>query len=215
MTASGFSLPLAWKPLAGRALELALDRLVALDPDTRAALPALDGRRITLQVDAPPLALAIIVRGERLVVGPVREGEAEPDLAVRASLGALLARLAPSRGAGDDARHRVRIAGDAELARRLQRLAANFDPDWARPFAAVFGEVLGHQVARAVQGALRAGLATARTLAHDGAEYLTEESRDIVGKAELSAFNDDVDALRDRAERLAARVARLSREGRA
>ena len=43
-------------------------------------------------------------------------------------------------------------------------------------------------------------------------DYLTEESRDLVGKAELSAFHDDVDDLRDRAERLAARYARLAPE---
>ena len=41
------------------------------------------------------------------------------------------------------------------------------------------------------------------------AEYLTEESRDVVPKAELEAFHDDVDALRDDVERMAARVARL------
>ena len=43
----------------------------------------------------------------------------------------------------------------------------------------------------------------------DAADYLTEESRDAVGRAELSAFLDDVDALRDRAERVLARAARL------
>lgn len=211
-TPPAFPPTFAWKPLAGRALELALDRLLALDSDTRDALAGLDGRRITLSVEAPPLALAITVRGGRLVVGPVRETDGEADLAVRATLGALLSRLAPRPGGAGDGgqtRHRVRIAGDAELARRLQRLAGNFDPDWALPFARVFGDVLGHRIARVVQGALRAGADAAGTLARDGAEYLTEESRDVVGRAELAAFNDDVDALRERADRLLARVARL------
>lgn len=43
------------------------------------------------------------------------------------------------------------------------------------------------------------------------AEYLTEESRDVVPRAELEAFYDDVDALRDDVERLAAKLARLRR----
>lgn len=38
--------PFDWKPLAGRVLEAALNRAVALDPETREALRALDGRRI-------------------------------------------------------------------------------------------------------------------------------------------------------------------------
>jgi ubiquinone biosynthesis protein UbiJ len=32
-------------PMAGRALELALERVLALDPETRSALSTLDGRR--------------------------------------------------------------------------------------------------------------------------------------------------------------------------
>ncbi|MBS7457458.1 ubiquinone biosynthesis accessory factor UbiJ [Coralloluteibacterium stylophorae] len=198
-----------WKPLAGRALEAALDRVIALDPDTRAALARLDGRRITLHLASPPLALALTVRGGRLVVGPVREDEAEPDLSVRATLAGMVARLGGRAGDAGDARHRVRISGDADLARRLQRLAEQFDPDWERPLTAAFGEVLGHQLARGIAMALRGGLRTAKTLARDGAEFLTEESRDVVAKAEVGAFNDDVDALRERVDRLEARLARL------
>ena len=71
------------------------------------------------------------------------------------------------------------------------------------------GPIIGPQVSRVLREGLRAGSKLARDLARDAAEYVTEESRDVVAKAELAAFHDDVDALRDRAERLAARVARL------
>ncbi|HLU13818.1 MAG TPA: SCP2 domain-containing protein, partial [Arenimonas sp.] len=69
--------------------------------------------------------------------------------------------------------------------------------------------IIGPQVARTLREALKAGANLARGLSRDAVDYLTEESRDLVGKAELSAFLDDVDAVRDRAERLAARIARL------
>ena len=55
------------------------------------------------------------------------------------------------------------------------------------------------------------GRRIAGNLARDSADYLVEERREVVGRAELEAFHDDVDALRDRVERLAARVARLDR----
>ena len=51
-----------------------------------------------------------------------------------------------------------------------------------------------------------------RNLAETAAEYVTEESRDVVPRAELDAFHDDVDALRDDVERIAAKIARLRRE---
>ena len=208
MTPSAPSPLSALKPLAGRALEAALNRALALDPETRDGLRSLDGRRLVLRLASPPLALQIRVADERLAVGPVEE-ESEPGLSVRSTLGGLLSQLPFLRNDDAPPVGKLRIEGDAELARRLQKLAANFDPDWQRPFAAMFGDVLGVQVANAFAGALK----QARVLAGNGAgtfaEYVTEESRDVVPKAELNAFHDDVDALRDDVERLAARVGRL------
>lgn len=197
------------KPLAGRALEAALNRALALDPDVRDGLDALDGRRVALHLAAPPLALQIRVAGQRLQVGPVDES-AEADLSVRSTLGGLLSQLPFLRNDRAPPLGKLRIEGDADLARRLQRLAERFDPDWQQPFTAVFGDVIGVQIAQAVAGALRHARDAAGAFATHAAEYVTEESRDVVPRAELDAFHDDVDALRDDVERIAARVQRLS-----
>ena len=201
-------MPFDWKPIAGRTLEAALNRALALDPDTRAALAPLDGRSIELTIEAPALALQLRVEGERLVVGPV-DASREPDLAVRSTLAGLLAQLPFLKRDDAPAVGRMRVSGDAELARHLQRLAGRFDPDWQQPFASVFGDVLGVQVANAFASALKQARATASALAESAAEYVTEESRDVIGRDELNDFHDDVDAIRDDVERVAARVARL------
>lgn len=199
----------ALKPIAGRALELALNRAIALDDDTREALSRLDGRRIELTLESPPLALQLRVDGGRLAVGPA-EAAGEPDLAVRTTLAGMLSQLPFLRRDDAPPVGRVRVSGDADLARRLQRLAERFDPDWQRPFVSVFGEVIGVQVANAFAGALAQARELGRNLAHGAAEYATEESRDVVPRAELDAFLDDVDGLRDDVDRLAARVSRLA-----
>lgn len=198
-----------WKVPAGRALEAALDRALALDPETREALARLDGRRVALRVTQPPVALQVTVDGDRLRVGPVDDAVA-PDLDVRGTLAGLVSQL-PIFRRDDEGPPvgRMRIEGDADLARRLQRLAERFDPDWHAPFVTVFGEVLGVQVANVIAAGLRQARAGARGLAGMTVEYLTEESRDLVPREELAAFHDDVDALRDDVARLAARIARL------
>jgi len=200
-----------FKPLAGRALQAALNRALTLDPDTQAALRPLEGKRIALTLEAPALAMEIGVEGGELRVGPANANASEePDLAVRSSLGGLIAQLPFLRKEQGAPIGRVRVSGDAELARRLQTLAERFDPDWQQPFAAVFGDILGVQIANAVRSALRQTKAAVENLAGSAAEYVTEESGDVVAAAELNAFHDDVDALRDDVERFAARIQRLA-----
>lgn len=206
MTPASFN----WKQPAGKALELALNRALALDQDTRAALRALDGQRVALTLTAPPLALQVRVDGDALRVGPV-DAEDEPDLGVRSTLAGLLAQLPLLRRDDASPVGKLRIEGDAELARRLQQLAQGFDPDWQQPFVQVFGEIAGVQIARAIGAGIAQAQVAGRNLAETIAEYLTEESRDVVAKAELEAFYDDVDTLRDDVERTAAKLERLRR----
>lgn len=193
----------------GRALETVLNRAVALDADTRTRLAALDGRAVSLTVAGTPLALRVQVEQGALRVGPAFAGDSA--LRVSATPGSLLS-LALRRGGGESAipPGKVEIAGDAELARRLEKLASGYRPDIEEAFTRVFGDVAGVALARALGTALQGLRERGQRLVQDTAEYLVEESRDLVAPDEMHAFLDDVDALRERAERLEARLRRLA-----
>jgi ubiquinone biosynthesis protein UbiJ len=68
--------------------------------------------------------------------------------------------------------------------------------------ASLVGKVMGY------------GRSVARTQVQNVGEYLAHESGDLVPRAEASAFMTGVDALREQADRLAARVATLESEKR-
>jgi ubiquinone biosynthesis protein UbiJ len=201
-------LPRPLRKLAGRALETALNHVLSLDPDTQAKLAPLDGRSVQLQVQGMDLALAISVEGRQLKVGPAPESS---DLRVAATPGSLLSMLF-RRHNQSLAPGKVEIAGDAELARRLEKLASGFAPDFEEAFARTFGDVLGVPLAKAVREGFMHARQTATHLTQDGAAWLRDESHIAVAPGEMEQFLDDVDALRERAERLDARLSRLERQ---
>lgn len=209
--------PNAWIPrplrrLGGLALTLALNRLVALDPETRSAIGKLDGRRIGVHLRGPEIAFAIAARNGTLQIEPppgAADAANANDFEVNATPGALLA-MALLNGSGDAPRAgKVEIAGDAELAQRVQKLARDYQPDFEAAFAAVFGEVAGTAIARALHDAAAWTRAGARHFRDDTVDWLRDEARLTVPQPELDAFLDGVDDLRERVERLAARIQRL------
>ena len=195
------------KPVAGRLLQEALNRLLQLDTASLEKLKELDGRRIELHLQAPDLALAIEVHGQKLHVGPI-DSTQEPDISFKSKLSGILQSL-PMFAQGKSAVGAMRISGDVELARLLQNLAKEFDPDWQEPFSKALGPVFGPQVAKFIREGLRHAKISAQNLLQSGAEYVTEEARVVVGKAELEDFNSQVDKIRQRGDRLQVRVANL------
>jgi len=201
-------LPQPLRALAGRALETALNHVLSLDPDSLARLGALDGRSVQVHLRGPELVLAITVEGQRLKVGP---GQPDSQLKVAASPASLLA-MALRRGDDGIAPGKVEIAGDADLARRLEKLASQFAPDFEEAFARSFGDVLGVPLAKAVSKALAHARRSARHTAEDTADWLRDEARLAVAPGETEGFLDGVDLLRERSERLESRLARLEQK---
>jgi ubiquinone biosynthesis protein UbiJ len=106
---------------------------------------------------------------------------------------------------------RVHISGDAEIAARYRELLDLARPDWEEELSRLVGDL----PARRVSLAARAALSWAGGFAHSAranvAEYLQEESRALVSKPEVEEFLGQVDALRETADRVEVRIARLER----
>jgi ubiquinone biosynthesis accessory factor UbiJ len=108
-----------------------------------------------------------------------------------------------SRGAG------VSVSGDAEIANAYRELLALARPDFEEELSRLVGDVparaLSQFAAKTVEWAARAH----HTAGENIAEYLQEESRDLVNKPELDEFLQGVDMVRETADRVDARIARL------
>jgi ubiquinone biosynthesis protein UbiJ len=197
------------KAYLGAILEALLNKALALDPNLPDEIAALDGRSITLTWTGPEWALRIAVDKNQLRVGPAQAGDS--DLSLRSTFAGLIGLLRPDASKSLPA-GRVQIAGDVELMRRIEQLGRRFDPDWDGAFAARLGPVLGPQVARHLREAFDWSRASVKGFTESAAEYVQEESRDVVAAHELNEFGEAVDTLRDGVERLEARVQRMLRQ---
>lgn len=196
------------KPIAGAALERALNHALSLDAAAQERVSKWDGRKIAFKLASPPLALQVTVADGRLRVGKL-EDDIEHDLEIDSSIGGLLNQAPLMRDAPNKPKGRLRISGDADLAREVQSLMGSFAPDMQLPFVRLFGEIAGVQVAQAAQGVSSHLRDAGKSFAESAALYVTEESRDVVAKLELEQFHDDVDDVRNAVERLSVRIARL------
>jgi len=193
-------------------LAATLNRNIAGSSRARSLCAKLEGRSLAVHVEAP-LPLHVGVRVEQGVVHLDRSPSEEPDASITGTPIALLALV----GRDSPARLRdgtVTLTGDAELVQSFHELLQAARPDLEEEVARLVGDVPAHQLgnlARSVSGWSRRSFTTLTT---NVAEYLQEESRDLVTRTEADEFNSAVDDLREAADRLEARIELLTRGAR-
>jgi len=200
-----------------RPLQAALDSLVAARLRSRDQVKALDDKVIQVTLTGLPpddlFTLYICAEGERLVLRASHDGV--PDAAIAGSIPAFLRALAkPGAMLPDD----IAAEGDTSLVRDLRDLLGGLEFDWEDRLSraatrltgsAATGDPLAHGIGEFVRRGGRAFGYAGDRLLKDVAEYLREETRQVVSKQEVAAFVHGVDAMRDDVERFAARMAQF------
>jgi ubiquinone biosynthesis protein UbiJ len=190
-------------------IQALLDEQVAGSPRARELLALLDGRRMRIVARHTPWELSLLAQEGRL---RVLRGDAGRTPAADATLTGtpfgLLALLREDPAAvirrGD-----VTLAGDGEIGARFQELAMLLRPDLEAALAGVVGDIPAWGAGSLLRKALAFGRASVATQATNVGEYLAHERRLLVPRAEARQFIEEVDALREQTDRLAARVAQL------
>jgi ubiquinone biosynthesis protein UbiJ len=201
--------------LLASSMEAAINRLLAADENSGERLGKLDGRRVRLQLEDLAITLDFVFTRYQVKVSLDTEAEANTpevdspqiDTLISGSMPALFAMAMPDEdGRWGGPGSRVKISGDATLARDVERLFSKLDPDWEAGLARYTGDVLGHQLATGIKGFAAALKSTGGNLQQMAAEYLLSEQSPLAQPQEQRSFNDEVDRLRDATDRLEARV---------
>lgn len=157
----------------------------------------------TLQVNLPPLLLLVSVEDSGMIAA-APEGMA-PDATLGVSPLALLHMLS-SRPTPQELVH---TAGDATLAVDFGNVMQNLRWDAEEDLSKVFGDVLGHRIARTGTSFLSQARQAAENFAANLVEYWIEEKPLLAKRMDIEGFVREVDATRDAVARLEKKVERL------
>lgn len=188
--------------------ERGINRILRLDPTALPRLARLSGRIIEIDCTAPAWRLFILADDEGLRLAS--DWGADADCRLRAPASSLL-RLAVSRNKtavlhGPE----VEINGDSGLLMNLAEVLQDLELDWEYEVSRWLGPVGAQLLGSSLRSPVDWVRDSADSLRQDLADYLSEESRMLVGQAEAQARFDELDDMKLALDRLEARIERLA-----
>lgn len=191
-------------PFAVTQLEQALNRLIALDPETGDRVNAVDGQIVSLKLSRPGFEIFLASRDSRLCVLP------EPDREPAATLTGSLTAFTRAGLTGISGKPRpdgqIEIEGDQKTGQAFLAILDKLSIDWEEQLSKLTGDVIAHQVGniacKATQGA--GNLQT--TLRSNLSEYLQEELRVLPTRIEVGNFMTDIADLEKRVQTMEKRM---------
>ena len=180
------------KATLGWPFSLALNRLLDAEPEARARLAPFAGEVVELRAPPFPALTFTLLPG-----GKVEAGGADPTLVITLKPG-FLAALPKGE---DHLMRAIEASGNARLASEVMWLA--------RHFRQALPDLAARRLALGASDFLAWQADAARRLAGSFADFVTEEKRLVVGRAEHEAFAAAVSELRDALERLEKRTGHL------
>ena len=190
-------------------VEHGLNRVLRLDSTALARLAHLTGKVIAVDCRSPALQLFILPSDEGLLLAS--QWAAEADCTLRAPAASLV-HLALSRNKTAILHSpEVALEGDSAVLMDLAAVLQDLELDWEYELSRWLGPVATQLLGGHLRSRSRWYQQGFASLNQNLAEYLSEESRTLVGQREAQARFRELDKAKIDLERLEARFERLSR----
>jgi ubiquinone biosynthesis protein UbiJ len=151
-------------PLPGMlalALETAINQVLHMDKESPGRVKKLENR--LLQVDLEGLGITLFFTFKYGNARVRLEAEQAPDAVISGTPIALFSMAEPEDENWGLPDSKVKINGDASLARDLERIFSKLDPEWEAPLIGMLGETAGYQLAQGIRQGVGTAMETART----------------------------------------------------
>ena len=206
------------RPITSAAICHGINHVLAGEPWASAELAKHAGKAIALEMPFGRFAVKITNSGLLEAVRhadstEISDGEAVPPirtaLVLTISSQALSTLLTSSGPIRENAFKSVTIAGDADLAQLLGRLAGQLRWEYEEDLSKIIGDAPAHFAVAQGKKIASAGKAAGRDLLENAVEYLSEEKKVLLNQRDFAIHKNQLMELRDSVERLDKRIALL------
>jgi ubiquinone biosynthesis protein UbiJ len=206
------------RPITSAAICHGINHVLAGEPWASAELAKHAGKAIALEMPFGRFAVQITNSGLLEAVRhadstEISDGEATPPirtaLVLTISSQALSNLLTSSGPIRENAFKSVTIAGDADLAQLLGRLAGQLRWEYEEDLSKIIGDAPAHFAVAQGKKIASAGKAAGRDLLENAVEYLSEEKKVLLNQRDFAIHKNQLMELRDSVERLDKRIALL------
>ncbi|MBN9230320.1 MAG: hypothetical protein BGO90_00950 [Legionella sp. 40-6] len=191
-----------------KALQIALNKALSLDPDTPDKFAALSGK--TLEIVIAPLNANFYMQFSTNELLLLDRFDGHPETIIHSNpIGLIRLSILPASKARSLFNDKIRMSGDIELGQKVKQIFDELDIDWEGHLAHFTGDVVAHQIGSFVRRGLGFGRSFDRSMRESMSEYLQEELKILPSRNELESFYQEVDELTLAAERLQAHINQL------
>lgn len=189
-------------------LEKLINHALGFDPASQLALGQLAGRTLAVDCTFPPLQMGAEFSADgNIILSSTLFSGADVTLKGTALS---LAKLASDSGekvtfVGSG----VEVTGSQDLLRDLRRILGNLDIDWEAALAALMGDIPAHFMAKTLRTTHQWRQDAGSRAFSGGAEYLREETKLVIGRAEMEPWTNAIEKLARDTDRIAARIRKL------
>ncbi len=189
-------------------VEQGLNRVLAMDSTALARLSPLHGKVIAVNCTAPAVQLFLVPGSQGLFLSM------QPQEPVACQLRAPASALLQLALAQDKTRilHQpdVELEGDSAVLLELAGVLQGLELDWEYELSRWLGPVASQLIGSHLRSRAQWGSSGLSSLRLNLADFLSEESRTLVGQREANARFSEIDQLKLALERLDARIERLT-----
>lgn len=188
-------------------LNPAINRYLALDPEAKAPLAKLDGRRLAIMLK--PFQLTLYGKFNTQGIELTTNTDQEPDVTISGTPWQLFAAMTTKDNRQQFFADDVSIAGNVELGHQIVDLFDHLQIDWEDLLAQYTGDVPAYHLGKAAQRIKKWLGDTNASLTANISDYLHEEANWLPTREALDDFFCDIDTLRMDTDRIDARIQQL------